>query len=379
MKFVDSIQISVRSGHGGPGLVSFRAAKNMPRLGADGGDGGFGGNVFLVGDLGLNTLSGLYYKKLYSAEDGEKGGPNGRTGANGKDMLIHVPLGTVAVNLENSRTICEVLKAGEKYLVAAGGKRGLGNLRFLSSTHQIPEESTAGGPSIQLDLQLELKLIADVGLAGFPNAGKSTLLSRISKAKPKIADYPFTTLIPHLGVVSVERQDTANEWGQSFVVADIPGLVEGASEGRGLGHDFLKHLERTKVIAYIIDGFSDYAADPTEALLQLQKELGCYSKKLIQKRSCVIVTKNDLDIEVDGVSVEDRISGLRQICPDLMVVSAVTGKGIREMIRRLYDLIQEEKSKISVEEVEEVDLAFGNAEEDYEYILHKSDKDKLDV
>ena len=373
MKFIDSIQIDIRSGHGGAGLVSFRAAKNRPRLGADGGDGGFGGSVFLVGGNGLNTLSGLYYKRLYAAEDGVKGGANGRTGRNGNDMVIPVPLGTVATDIVTGRVVCEVLEHEQKYLVAAGGKRGLGNARYLSSTHQAPEEHTGGGPSSELNLQLELNLIADVGFAGFPNAGKSTLLSRISHARPKIADYPFTTLVPYLGVVSVDPGDEGR-WGSSFVAADIPGLVEGASQGRGLGHDFLKHLERTKVIAYVIDGFDMSAPECGEAFLQLQKELSCYSQAMGKKRHCVIVTKSDLCADDDTAEFEEKINKIRQLSRDVFVVSAVSSSGIQALIRGLYQLIVEESPRIAQETVEQ---KTASRDGEYEFVVRNDELSSL--
>ena len=373
MKFIDSIEIEVRSGHGGAGIVSFKSAKNKPRLGADGGDGGFGGGVYLIGNSGLNTLSGLYYKRLYAAEDGVRGGPNGKTGRNGTDMVIPVPLGTVAVDITTGRTICEVLEHDQKYLVAAGGKRGMGNLRYLSSTHQIPEEHTSGGPSIEIGLQMELKLIADVGFAGFPNAGKSTLLSRISHAKPKIADYPFTTLVPYLGVVSVEA-GAEGRWGRTFVAADIPGLVEGASQGRGLGHDFLKHLERTKVIAYVIDGFGVSAPECEEAFQKLKNELSCYSQTLVSKRHCVVVTKHDLYSDADHADFEEKIAKIKLLSKDLFVISAVTGEGIPALIHGLYKIIEEEGQRIALETIEQ---KTDDRHDEYEFVVRNDELSSL--
>lgn len=345
MKFTDTSEIFVSSGHGGPGLVSFRAAKNAPKLGPDGGDGGFGGNVYLVGTTQLNTLSHLYYRKIYKAENGARGGPNNRTGKNGADVEIPVPLGTVAINVDTGAVICEVLEDGEKIMIAKGGKRGLGNYRFLSSTHQAPEENTPGGPGIEIRLGLELKLIADVGFAGFPNAGKSSLLSRISAARPKIADYPFTTLVPNLGVVDLS--DVKDSWDKSFVAADIPGLVEGASEGRGLGHEFLKHLERTKVIAYVVDAFSFENPDPMETLIKLQHELKQYSPILAAKKSVVVLTKSDLT--PPDFDWSELLNQVRNQVGDALVVSSHTGDGIKELKLYLYGLVQDEKQKVTVE------------------------------
>lgn len=338
MKFVDETAIFVKSGHGGRGMVSFRAAKNAPKLGADGGDGGFGGSVYLRGNSQLNTLSSLYYKRLYTAEDGCKGGSNGRTGRNGEDLVIDVPLGTVATDKASGEKLCEVLHE-EKYLIAKGGKRGLGNLRYLSSIHQAPEESTNGGPSVELELGLELKLIADVGFAGFPNAGKSTLLSVLSAARPKVADYPFTTLQPQLGVVSL--QDCGDYWDRSFVAADIPGLIEGAHEGRGLGHEFLRHLERTKVITYVIDPFAWDGLEPYEAYKILKSELSRFSKTFHNKRSLLVLTKTDLCW--DNFEWEEFIDPFEEDGIDIITISSVARDGIKKLKMKLWDLIQQAK------------------------------------
>ncbi|MBQ47128.1 MAG: GTPase ObgE [Zetaproteobacteria bacterium] len=337
MKFVDQTEIWITSGNGGSGMKSFRSGKNAPKMGVDGGDGGRGGHVYLVGNAQLNTLSSLYYKQTYAAKEGEKGGTNGRTGANGEDLFISMPLGTVATDLDNGEKLCEVLEDGEAIIVAEGGKRGLGNQRFLSSTHQAPEEFTYGGPGRIIRLGLELKVIADVGFAGFPNAGKSTLLSCITAAKPKVADYPFTTLVPHLGVVQVNGPYSD----QSFVAADIPGLIEGASEGKGLGFEFLKHLERTKVIVYVIDGFSLSKVDPVKAYQSLREELYAYNDGLAARKSVVVITKSDLaEDDYDWVRLKNDFAAINIVTH---VVSSVRGDGLEELKRTLYGIVQEEK------------------------------------
>lgn len=345
MAFVDQIEIRVRSGHGGPGMVNFKAAKNQPKLGPDGGDGGFGGHVFFVGDAQLNSLSGLYYKRLYAAEDGHKGGTNGKTGRNGEDCLIPVPIGTQAFDPESGILLAEVLEDGQRICIAEGGKRGLGNMRFLSSTHQAPEEHTPGGEGQELDLRLELKLIADVGFAGFPNAGKSTLLSSISAARPKIADYPFTTLTPQLGVVTVPEMDP---WGSaSFVAADIPGLIEGAALGRGLGHEFLKHLERTKLIVYVIDPFNLEEMPSVDAWTTLRHELSSFSEDLANKKSIVVLTKSD--IAPEDCDWEEIEAPLRKLGLSTLRLSAVSHDGVAEFKRKVWQLVQEERQRIQVE------------------------------
>ena len=270
MKFIDVTQIEVRAGRGGDGMVSFASSKGKPKLGPDGGDGGVGGDVYLEGSSQLNTLNSLRFKQIFKAEDGAKGGSNNCRGKSGQHQIIKVPLGTVVVDLETNGAIGEILADGQRLLVAKGGLRGLGNIHWVTSTHQAPHESKPGGDGQQFNLRLELKVIADVGLAGFPNAGKSTLLKCVSAAQPKIADYPFTTLTPQLGVVSFAS--IGAPFDEGFVIADIPGLIEGASEGRGLGHTFLKHLERTKLIVYVLDGF-DEERTPLEAYQILAQEL----------------------------------------------------------------------------------------------------------
>lgn len=369
MKFVDSTQIRVRSGAGGAGMVSFRAARNMPKLGADGGDGGFGGSVYLVGDLGLNTLSGMYYRQLYDAENGQRGGTNGKTGRDGEDLIIPVPLGTVAINEDSGEVIGEVMADKERLLIAQGGKRGLGNLRYLSATHQAPEEHTGGGPSVELNLRMELKVIADVGFAGFPNAGKSTLLSRISRAKPKIADYPFTTLVPNLGVVTLDELT-----GKSFVAADIPGLIEGAHEGKGLGHEFLKHLERTKVIAFVLDGFSVEGLRPVDAFEKLRHELNSYSEELVKKKFHLILTKEDLKEYNEEWNAQ--LEELKALNFDVSIISAVKGAGLPELKRKLFDLIEAEKTRIEPSSKVE-----STKKEDYEgwKFVHRADDSELNA
>lgn len=340
MKFIDQTLICVRAGNGGDGVASFASAKGKPKLGPDGGDGGRGGSVYLEGHEGMNTLSNLRYKQKYKAEDGVRGGANGRTGRAGEDLYLKVPLGTIAIDEATGERIAEVLYHGQQLEIAKGGRRGLGNMHWATATHQVPEEYRPGGEGEVRDVRIELKLLADVGLAGFPNAGKSTLLSRISAARPKIADYPFTTLTPNLGVVELALGGSDFAFG-SLVVADVPGLIEGASMGKGLGHAFLKHLERTSLIAFVIDG-NDPAHDVAATLSTLQDELQTFSPELAAKRSLVIINKIDLlDDELIGV-LKDEIKALGH---EVLAVSAVTGRGLDEVKYALYRVVTEEKSQ----------------------------------
>jgi|694.fasta_scaffold92399_3 GTP-binding protein len=349
MKFIDSTEIFVASGKGGDGLVSFKTARNMPRLGPDGGDGGHGGDVVVVAAPQINTLSSVRYRSRFVAKDGTKGGPNGRTGASGEDMEIHVPLGTELYDVDTGRLVCEILVSGQREIIAEGGRRGFGNLRFVSSTHQAPEEYVSGQPGREMQLRLELKLLADVGLAGLPNAGKSTLLSVLSAAKPKIADYPFTTLEPQLGVVEFRERNEFDV--KSFVMADIPGLIEGASEGRGLGHEFLKHLERTKIIAYVLDAFPLDETDPVATFNLLRSELQAYDIKLANRKSVVVLNKADLADGEDGGA--ERLENLRDKITSMgyqvFVISAAVKLGLADLKLKLFEMVKEERQRFEAE------------------------------
>lgn len=344
MQFIDSTEIFVRSGDGGHGMVSFKTASNKPKLGADGGDGGWGGDVVVVGNRQINTLSNLRYHHRFIASNGVRGGSNGKTGGNGEDVEIVVPLGTEIYHAQSGELLCEILGDGQRAVIAQGGRRGLGNLRFLSARHQAPVESTEGGEGQEIDIRVELKLLADVGLAGLPNAGKSTLLSVLSAARPRIADYPFTTLTPNLGVVELKERGEFNL--QSFVMADVPGLIEGASEGRGLGHAFLRHLERTKVIAYVIDALPIDGSDPFDTLELLRNELQQYDAKLAARRAVVVLNKSDMAVDEDDEALlADAKNAMEDLGFEVFVISAATRIGLVHLKERLYDLVVEERLK----------------------------------
>lgn len=330
--FIDHVRICCRAGKGGDGLAHFHREKFVPKGGPDGGDGGRGGNVLLVGDPQLNTLLHLRYQKHAIAEDGAKGGKSNKTGAQGSERYLHVPLGTVAKDLESGQVIGEVLNQGETLLVAQGGKGGRGNEHFKSSTDQAPDWKEEGEEGEENWLILELKLLADVGLVGYPNAGKSTLLSTLSEAKPAIADYPFTTTNPQLGVVFL-REDA------SFVAADLPGLIEGASEGRGRGVRFLRHIERNAILLFVISAEELNVADTYRALL---KELEGYNKALLSKKRFLAVSKADLlDDELKKAIKADLPSDVQT-----EFVSAVTEEGIPSLKNRLYDQIKKGESPV---------------------------------
>ena len=331
--FLDSARIFVRAGHGGAGSVSFRREKYVPRGGPDGGDGGRGGNVILVARAQVRTLIAFRYKKSFEASKGHNGQGSLKTGASGRDLIIPVPLGTVVLPEEGDVPLADLVEARQRFIVAKGGRGGRGNARFKSATHQAPREFEPGGEAEARFVRLELKLLADVGLVGLPNAGKSTLLSAVSNAHPKIAPYPFTTLRPVLGVV---------EWShhRSFVVADIPGLIAGAHEGVGLGDQFLKHVERTRVLFHLVD-LSDEAASPTARVQTVERELEAYGAGLSEKPVVLVGTKCDLTFAREA---EDE---LRAYAQDRGVaycrISAATHDGLKALLGKAWDFLAEEE------------------------------------
>jgi GTP-binding protein len=338
MKYIDKIQIVVSSGKGGDGMVSFHRARNRPKLGPDGGNGGNGGDVVFVGDPHLNTLSHLIYNKNYRAEHGGKGGPQNKTGSCGDPLEIKGPLGTVVYHEDTNEKIVEVLRADEITVVAKGGKRGYGNLSYTTPTRQAPIISTEGQEGTTITLRCELKVLADVGFLGFPNAGKSTLLSVISKARPKIANYPFTTLHPNLGVVDLHCPD---EKYSSFVVADLPGIIEGAAEGKGLGHRFLKHLERCKVVVFVLDAFCEERT-LEQSINLLSDELRNFSTALAARKKIVAINKIDL---ISSEKTKELLNSLQSKDLEVYPISAVTKDGISPLLRGVQNLVKIENTQ----------------------------------
>jgi GTP-binding protein len=326
--FVDEAKIWVKAGDGGNGCVSFRREKYIPKGGPDGGNGGRGGHVYFeaVGDL--DTLLDFAGRHHWRAENGKGGQGSNKHGADGRDLIIRVPPGTLVYDTDLDLLIVDLNEVGMKVQICKGGKGGRGNKAFTTATHQTPRMAESGKPGQERNLKLELKLIADVGLVGLPNAGKSTLISRCSAARPKIADYPFTTLEPVLGIVDLSDY-------RRFVMADIPGLIEGASEGAGLGHDFLKHIERTTLIVHILDIMPPDGSDPADNYHAIRNELAQHSEVLAEKPEVIVVNKIDLD--PDG----QRLTQLRDhLGPDIVPISAATGQGIRPLIEHLWQKIK---------------------------------------
>ena len=326
MKFVDYVTISVRSGRGGAGAASFRRAKYEPKGGPDGGDGGAGGSVILVADDNLYTLLDLRYNRHHFAESGPPGQKSQKTGTSGDDIVLRVPPGTVVKDTNTDELLGELMEDGDRVVLAQGGKGGLGNVHFKSATRQAPTYAQPGEPGEERDVTLELKLLADVGLVGFPNAGKSTLISTISAAKPKVADYPFTTLEPNLGMVYLGDH-------RSFVMADIPGIIEGASEGKGLGIQFLKHIERNAVLLFVIPANAD---DPGDQYQTLLGELESFNPELLDKPRMVALSKTDLlPPDMLDAFVADARSGFPEDI-DVLPVSAVAQRGLDELKEALW-------------------------------------------
>ena len=325
--FVDEVEIRVESGKGGDGCVSFRREKYVPRGGPDGGDGGNGGSVILRARHGVNSLSALAHRKHWKAKSGHPGEGSQRHGASADDLQIDVPLGTVVLDAERGFAIKDLKDEGDQVVIAQGGKGGKGNLRFKSSTNRAPRESTPGGKPEIRRIRLELKVIADVGLIGKPNAGKSTLLSRLSRARPEIAPYPFTTKHPNLGQVQID-------FDRSFIMADVPGLIEGAHEGVGLGHEFLRHVQRAGILIHLIEPAPTDETDPLDNYHAIRRELEAFDSELGSRPELAVVTKADLPAAED---VRQRLSEAAK--GDVLLISAVTGQGLNELVGAVAALL----------------------------------------
>jgi len=321
--FIDFVTLRVRAGKGGNGCVSFRREKYIPKGGPDGGDGGHGGDIIMMADENLHTLQDIVHHKFFHAKDGDKGSGNNSTGRNADPIIVKVPVGTIVKDVETEALIADLIKKGQSIVVAKGGRGGLGNSRFKSPTNRTPREFKPGDPGEEREISLELKVLADVGLVGFPNAGKSTLLASISAARPKIANYPFTTLTPNLGIVKVREF-------KSLVMADIPGLIEGAHEGKGLGIQFLKHIERTKVLAFLIDVQSENIENE---YVTLKKELKEFNPALLRRKRIIVLTK------LDTVDKFPRKSKMRD-GTSILAISAVAQQGLDKLVKTLWKLIE---------------------------------------
>ena len=351
--FVDEAKIFVKGGDGGNGCVAFRREKYVPRGGPSGGDGGNGGSIFLEANPNDNTLLRYRYNREFKADRGRHGEGSNCTGQSGDDMILKVPVGTLVFDATGEELLADLKRPGQRVLVAQGGRGGRGNQHFAKPWHQAPREKEEGEPGEERNLRLELKLLADVGLVGFPNAGKSTLISVISAARPKIANYPFTTLEPNLGVVNADGGTGGHgtELGRTFVVADLPGLIEGASEGAGLGIRFLRHVERTRLLVHLIDTSDIAEMDPVKAFEIIEGELGAFSEKLLEKPMIVVATK------LDATTERAKLDELKKFCKkrglEFHAISAAAGEGVKELVRGIADgLDRIPKEAVEDDEVE---------------------------
>ena len=343
--FADSAKIFIKSGKGGDGHVSFRRELYVPNGGPDGGDGGRGGDIIFIVDEGLNTLTDFRHVRKYVAQSGEDGGKKNQHGKDGEDLILKVPLGTIIKEDESGKVIADMSDSSKKIVILNGGRGGKGNQHYATATMQVPKYAQPGQKSMELYVRLELKVIADVGLVGYPNVGKSTLLSRVTNARPKIANYHFTTLNPNLGVVDLDGN-------KGFVIADIPGLIEGASEGIGLGHEFLKHIERTKVLIHMVDAASTEGRDPIEDINKINAELLAYNPELIKRPQVIAANKIDAIYEgdespVDKLKAEFEPKGIK-----VFGISAVSGKGLKELLYTVNDMLENMDSEPVVFEQE---------------------------
>ena len=355
MQFLDKTKIKIISGKGGNGMVAWRREKYVDKGGPAGGDGGRGGDVYLVATEDMSTLMDFKFKSVFKAENGENGGIKNMHGRCAKDLFIHVPIGTVVKDVKTGNIIADLVHDRQTVLVAKGGRGGRGNARFATAQKRAPQFCEPGEPSIERELELELKLIADVGLLGMPNAGKSTLISRISSAKPKIADYPFTTLVPNLGVVRKRS-------GDGYVVADIPGLIEGASEGVGLGHDFLRHVERCRFLVHLVDVTAE---NPLENFEIINNELALHSQKLADLYQIIALNKIDA---IDDERKSELAEQFRQYSDDVFMISAVTGENVDKLVDFMSVKVDEIEKPVSEVVVEEDLGAFNNDDSEFEVI-----------
>jgi GTP-binding protein len=352
MKFVDETLIKVEAGDGGSGCVSFRREKYIARGGPDGGDGGDGGHVFMVADENLNTLVDFRFVRFHKAERGENGRPKDQTGARGEDITLSVPVGTRVSDEDTGEVIADLVMHGQKQMVAKAGFHGLGNTRFKSSVNRAPRQKTLGTSGEVRNLRLELMLLADVGLLGLPNAGKSTFIRAISAAKPKVANYPFTTLVPNLGVVSASPE-------RSFVVADIPGLIEGASDGAGLGIRFLRHLERCRLMVHIVDLLPENMSDPVENAQVIVNELKKYSEKLAAKTCWLVFNKTDLVLDDEAEETIKRVVEAINWEGEVHTMSAASGVGTKDLVRAMMEQIESmPRPKIEMPVEDDGDIGF---------------------
>lgn len=342
--FADRARIIIKSGKGGDGHVSFRREKFVPNGGPDGGDGGKGGDIIFEVDEGLNTLTDYRHRRKFAAQAGEEGGKKNCHGKNGADLILKVPEGTVIKDAESGKVIADMSGDNKRQIILTGGRGGLGNQHYATSTMQAPKYAQPGGESIEIEVQLELKVIADVGLVGFPNVGKSTFLSRVTNAKPKIANYHFTTLNPNLGVVDLD--------GNGFVIADIPGLIEGASEGIGLGHEFLRHIERTKVIIHMVDGASVEGRDPLKDIKAINKELEAYDPAILDKPQVIAANKMDVCMEGSEEIIEKLRKEFEPKGIEVFSISAVSGQGVKELLYHVQELLKTCPEEVTVYEPE---------------------------
>jgi len=340
MKFVDEVEITVEAGKGGNGCLSFRREKFVEKGGPDGGDGGNGGSIYLEAVDNLNTLVDFRFQPRFKARSGQSGQGKNRTGANGEDLVIKVPVGTSVIDLDTDELLADLSVIGQRVMVAEGGRRGLGNTRFKSSTNRAPRKTTLGTPGEIRHLQLQLKVVADVGLLGLPNAGKSTLIRAVTAARPKVADYPFTTLVPNLGVV---RQGMD----RSFVVADIPGLIEGAAEGAGLGFRFLKHLSRTRLLLHLVDVLPTDGSDPVENIGKIKAELEKFSPGLARKECWLVLNKVDLLSDAALDNLRERVIAELNWAAPVYAVSALNGKGLDELSEALMQAVEQHRRRLA--------------------------------